>query len=627
MIRRDPIGNRSEDARIIQLRLLIAVSAVVVLVVILLGRFFILQVAHHDRYRTLSMDNRIDLRPLPPVRGMILDRNGTVLAENHAVYELTVIPEKIGDLGRTLREIGELVDLSQRDVARFRKRLKQRPVFEPHVLKSRLSDEEAARFSVHQYRFPGVTLSASLRRVYPYGPLTAHVVGYVGRISEQDTRKIDPVAYRGTLHMGKIGLELSYENELLGEAGLEQVETDAHGRVVRTINRNPSRAGYNLHLTLDSQLQKVAEEALGEYRGSVVVLEPSTGDVLAFVSTPNYDPNLFVNGIDPESYRQLRDSPDKPLINRAIYGRYAPGSTIKPILAFAALDQNLDPLKKTYCPGWFTLPDSDRRFRCWRRKGHGYVDLHDAIEQSCDVYFYQLAHTLGINVVADYLGRFGVGQVTGIDLLSEPSGLLPTPLWKRQARQQAWYPGETIITGIGQGFLLVTPLQLAVATAVLANRGRLVRPRLLRGIENPRTGVMARPAEKRSKSIRAADSPDFEMIVEDMVAVLHGSRGTARASGRNSPYRMAGKTGTAQVIGIPPGGEHDPAEVPEKLRDHALFIAFAPAENPQIALAIIVENAGSGSRTAAPIARKIMDYYFIERLRRAALSGRSRVFG
>jgi penicillin-binding protein 2 len=627
VIRRDPVENRSEDARIIQLRLLIAVSVVVLLVVILVGRFFLLQVADHDRYRTLSMDNRIDLRPLPPVRGMIIDRNGAVLAENQAVYELTVVPEKVPDLDSTLQEIGELVDLGERDVARFQRKVQQRPAFEPRVLKSRLSDEEAARFSVHQYRFPGVMLNASLRRVYPQGPLTAHVVGYVGRISEEETRRIDPAAYRGTLHIGKIGLEAFYETELLGEAGVEQVETDAHGRVVRTISGNPSRAGYNIHLTLDSQLQKVAEEALGDHRGSVVVLEPATGEVLAFVSTPNYDPNLFAHGIDSESYRQLRTSPDKPLINRAFFGRYAPGSTIKPILALAALNHSINPKKKTYCPGWFVLPDNERRFRCWRRKGHGPVDLHDALEQSCDVYFYQLAQTLGIEVLADYMGRFGIGQTTGIDLLSEPSGLLPTPRWKKEARQKVWYPGETIITGIGQGFLLVTPLQLAVATATLANRGRPVRPRLLRGMEDPRTGVMTRPAEERGRSIKIENPAYFEHVVADMIAVVHGSQGTARASGRSSAYRIAGKTGTAQVVGIPPDSEPNPAELPEELRDHALFIAFAPAENPRIALAIIVENGGSGGRTAAPIARKIMDYYFIERLRRAALAGSSDVFG
>ena len=627
MIQKHTVNNRDQDVRTVKTRLIISAVLMVVLAIALLGRFVVLQVTHHERYRTMSLDNQIDLRPLPPVRGMIIDRYGMVLAENHSVYELEVIPENVKDIDRMLSQIGMLVELTDQEIRRFRKNVKQRPRFERQILKSRLTDSEAARFSVRQHQFPGVTLSASLRRVYPQNDLTGHVVGYVGRVSDQDLKKIDTRAYEGTSYIGKIGIESFYETELLGQVGVQQVETDAYGRVVRKVSHVAARAGANVHLTLDAQLQKVAIEALDGRRGAVVALEPSSGDILAFVSTPTYDPNLFSQGISHEAYGKLRESVDKPLVNRALYGRYAPGSTIKPLLALAALENGLESQKRIACSGRFALPGSSHAYRCWRRKGHGYVNLHDAIEQSCDVYFYHLAHSIGIRKMADYFGGFGFGQRTGIDLLDEPSGLLPTPEWKKKNRQESWYPGETIITGIGQGYLLVTPLQLAYATASLANRGQAIRPQLLRGLEDPGSGVITHPTQRRGLNIKTNNSSSWDQIIAGMESVLHSSRGTARASGRNSPYRIAGKTGTAQVVGISQDGEDRSTELPEELRDHALFIAFAPVEQPRIAIAVVVENGGSGSRAAAPIARKIMDYYFIHRLRRASLRGIAHVFG
>ena len=622
-----PITDQGRDGRLIRARLRGAALLVLLMVCTIIGRLYVLQVAEYDKYQTLSLGNHIRLQALPPVRGLILDRYGEVLARNKPVYELQVIPEKTENLEWVLQEVGKIVTLSERELARFRKRLHQRPSFEKHLLKSRLTDQEVARFAVNEYRYPGVSLDAGLQRVYPAGELTGHALGYVGRINEREERRLDPVAYQEVSHIGKLGVEMYYEEELLGRGGFEQVEIDAHGRVVRTISRGAARPGKNLHLTLDRGLQQVAWEALGSRRGAVVALQPDTGEILALVSAPTYDTNLFTDGIDKESYNALRSLAGTPLLNRALYGRYAPGSTIKPVIALAALEADLDPRQKIYCPGWFMLSGSSRKYRCWKREGHGWVHLHDALEQSCDTYFYNTGAKLGIELMADILNRFGFGRQTGVDLPDEPDGLVPTPAWKQRTRGRSWYPGEDVITAIGQGYLLVTPLQLATATATLANHGRSVRPRLLRGLENPLTGEMEYPAGRVVQSATIKDPAVYQRIIDGMTAVMHGPRGTARASGRHSAYQMAGKTGTAQVIAIPQEQDYDEQGVPEHLRDHALFIAFAPVEQPQIAVAVIIENGGSGARSAAPVARKILDYFFIQRLRRAAIGGITRVFG
>ncbi|HAN61270.1 MAG TPA: penicillin-binding protein 2 [Gammaproteobacteria bacterium] len=613
----DPISDVSRHPVLGRSRLVVAGILIVTLTVVLIERLYFLQIVEHVRYRALSIENRFDLLPVPPVRGMIYDRYGEVLAENHAVYELEVVPEQVRDMASLMTWATQSLSLTERDRKKFDKRLHGRASFERILLKSGLSEEQAARFAVNQYRFPGVALRGRLRRSYPLGHVTAHVVGYVGRISDKDLDAKERSRYRGVAHIGKLGIESYYEGNLLGRIGYEQVETNAHGRVVRTLAREPAISGNHLHLTLDSRLQKVVRNELAGHRGAAVVLEPHTGEILAFVSMPDYDPNLFAKGIDQVRYTALLQDSNKPLLNRALYGRYAPGSTLKPILALAGLEHTIDPRRRVKCPGFFALKEGGRVYRCWRKQGHGAVNLKEALEQSCDTYFYQLGLTLGISGISEALTTFGFGKQTGIDLASEPDGLIPTALWKQRRHGTPWYPGDTLNASIGQGYILSTPLQLAAATAALANRGRLVRPHLLRGVEDPETGEIQRPAEQVTE-VGLGDASQYERVIEGMMAVMHGSHGTARRAGQQLSYRIAAKTGTSQLVSLPQDGEAA-KDIPERLKDHALFIAFAPAERPRIALALVIENGGSGGKIAAPIARRIFDYYFVERLRRANL--------
>ena len=613
----DPISDVSRHPVLGRSRLVVAGILIVTLTVVLIERLYFLQIVEHVRYRALSIENRFDLLPVPPVRGMIYDRYGEVLAENHAVYELEVVPEQVRDMASLMTWATQSLSLTERDRKKFDKRLHGRASFERILLKSGLSEEQAARFAVNQYRFPGVALRGRLRRSYPLGHVTAHVVGYVGRISDKDLDAKERSRYRGVAHIGKLGIESYYEENLLGRIGYEQVETNAHGRVVRTLAREPAISGNHLHLTLDSRLQKVVRNELAGHRGAAVVLEPHTGEILAFVSMPDYDPNLFAKGIDQVRYTALLQDSNKPLLNRALYGRYAPGSTLKPILALAGLEHTIDPRRRVNCPGFFALKEGGRVYRCWRKQGHGAVNLKEALEQSCDTYFYQLGLTLGISGISEALTTFGFGKQTGIDLASEPDGLIPTALWKQRRHGTPWYPGDTLNASIGQGYILSTPLQLAAATAALANRGRLVRPHLLRGVEDPETGEIQRPAEQVTE-VGLGDASQYERVIEGMMAVMHGSHGTARRAGQQLSYRIAAKTGTSQLVSLPQDGEAA-KDTPERLKDHALFIAFAPAERPRVALALVIENGGSGGKIAAPIARRIFDYYFLERLRRADL--------
>ena len=607
-------------------RIRIAAVLALALSLILIWRFYSLQVLQYERYQTLSLDNHIRIQAVPPVRGLILDRHGVVLAQNTAVHILQVVPEKVRDMEAMLRKVDDLVGLSATEVEAFRSRLKKHPSFEKVLLKARLDDVETATFAVNEYRFPGVTLEAVLHRDYPQGSLVSHVLGYVGRISESEEAMIDPAAYQGVRSIGKIGVEKQYEDLLLGRPGFAQVEIDAHGRTLRTISRNSATPGNTLNLTIDADLQRIAREALGNRRGAVVAIAPSSGEVLTMASSPSFDPNLFVDGIDQRTYDALRGLEDRPLLNRALYGRYAPGSTIKPVIAQAILDAGISPRESVYCPGWYTLPDSTRRYRCWKKTGHGPVNLHGAVEQSCDVYFYEMGRRLGIEAMADVLTRFGLGAVTGVDLPKEPDGLVPTPQWKRATRNESWYPGEDLITVIGQGYLMVTPMQLARMTATLANRGIPVQPRLLLSKEDSLSGETI-PTNASSQPAKPATEASLDQVIQSMTAVMHSPRGTARASGRRSPYQIAGKTGTAQVIGIAQDEEYDESVIPEKFHDHALFIAFAPVDKPQIAIAVVVENGGSGAKAAAPIARKIMDRFFQKKLQRAAAPGKHHVFG
>jgi len=603
-----PLKDYFRETRIFSTRLMIVAIGVALLISLLALRLIYLQTFAHRHYETLSQANRVRPVPIPPPRGLILDRNGVVMAQNFPVYTLELVPEQIKNMEQTLATLGELVRITDGDLKQFRRQLRERPRFESLTLRTHLSDEEAARVALRRPFLNGVELQARLQRHYPLGGSGVHSLGYVGRISEQDLERIDKSAYRGTRHIGKLGIEAEYEDELLGRVGFEKVETNAHGRQLRTLERDAPVAGRNLYLSVDAKLQAVAEQALGKRRGAVVAIEPSTGKVLAFVSTPTYDPNPFVNGIDSESYKKLLDDPDKPLINRALNGKYPPGSTIKAFLGLAALESdNFDSSKPVLCPGYFSLAGSKHVFRDWKAGGHGLVNLHDAIVQSCDVYFYKLAVALSPEGMKDFLAPFGFGRKTGVDLPDESEGLLPSPEWK-EARGQKWYGGETVVMGIGQGLLLATPLQLATAMAGIANHGVLFQPRLASALVDAKSQAREEVPASRSGEVSVKNPSDWDTLISDLADVVQSNRGTAYGIGYNAPYHIAGKTGTAQVKGIRQGETYSEHATPERLRDHALFIAFAPVENPKVAVAVVVENGGHGGSAAAPIARKVMDY-------------------
>ena len=617
MVSRSRIGQAAREDAIVRQRLKAAGIIALILAAILLARLYSLQVSQYARYQTLSLDNHIRLQALSPVRGLILDRNGVVLAQNTAVYALKVTPERVPDMDLMLAEVGQIVDLSDREIIAFKQRSSRRPGFKNQVLKTQLNDAEAAKFAVNEYRFPGVTLEAVLHRDYPFAELTAHFLGYVGRISEKDQNRLEEEKYKGISHTGKSGIEKQYEHALVGNTGFEEVEIDAHGRTLRTISREGAKPGDNLRLTIDIELQREARRALGASRGAVVAMDPSSGEVLAMVSNPSFDPNLFVDGIDHATYSALRSLKDKPFLNRALYGRYAPGSTIKPIFAEVVIEEGINPEEAVFCPGWYMLPGSTRQYRCWKKTGHGRVDLHAAIEQSCDVYFYEMGKRLGIGQMSDVLKKFGLGSQSGVDLPGEPDGLVPSAEWKLATRNEPWYPGEDLITAIGQGFLMTTPLQLARVASILANRGRVVQPRLLMSKNDPLSGEPKDLNTQKNTRNLQINTEAMDRVIRAMTAVMSSPRGTARMSGRRSAYSIAGKTGTAQVIAIAQGEEYDEDSLKEEFRDHALFIAFAPVENPKIAIAVVVENGGSGAGVAAPVARKVLDHFFLKALERA----------
>ena len=598
------------ETRLITNRAILLLVAGGLLLSILLVRLLYLQVVSHEHYTTLSEDNRVNLQPLPPNRGLIFDRNGILLAENLPSYRLEITPEQVDDMGATLGALEDIIEISDTDRSRFEKLLARKPRFEAVPLRFHLNDEEVARFSVNRHRFPGVDITAGLARHYPQGPHAVHALGYVGRIDEKALKILDSSNYRGTSHVGKNGIEKTYEELLHGKVGLQQVETTAQGRIIRVLNRTPPVSGSNLYLTIDSHLQKVAEAAFADYSGSAIAIDPNNGDILALVSLPTYDPNPFVNGIDYDAYAALRNNDKEPLFNRALRGQYPPGSTVKPFMGLAGLETGVtSEHSKTYCPGFYMLPGKDRKYRDWKRSGHGTVDLNSAITQSCDVYFYDLAQSMGIDRIHDYLQHFGFGKAAGIDIQGELPGLLPSKEWKRSRRNQPWFPGETIITGIGQGFFLVTPIQLAVATAALANGGRMLQPRIVHAEQEAESDELLPHHSQVVETITIGEQQHWDMVINAMTDVVHGARGTARSIGKDSPYMIAGKTGTAQVFGLKQEEKYDAEAIAEKLRDHALFIAFAPIDDPKIAVAVIVENGGGGGSVAAPIARTILDAY------------------
>jgi len=610
-----PVRNYLLESRIVHGRIVLTFVGVILLALLLIVRVGYLQVSQHSRFAELAQNNRIDQVPLPPVRGLIYDRNGKILAQNFQVYNLEILPDQVENMPRLLHQLGQLVELTDEDLERFSTLLTKRPSFERQTLRANLSEKEASRLAVNLHRYQGAELKARLQRNYTQGDLTAHVVGYVGRISVDDLGQIDNKKYRGLEYIGKSGIEAFYEQTLLGKSGFERVETNAHGKVIRSLEQIASDAGKTIHLSLDIQLQQKSIEAMDGFEGAVVAIEPATGDVLSFASVPGYDPNPFVNGISNKAYSQLRASEQRPLLNRALYGRYAPGSTIKGFMSLVGMEKGVNPDNSIFCGGYYRLPGHKHRYRDWKKSGHGNVNGHDAIEQSCDVYFYRLAKQLGIDQMHEGMSRYGFGQPTGIDLLGEPSGLMPSQEWKRRARNQPWYPGETIITGIGQGYMLVTPMQLAAATATLANRGKQVTPRFLTAIENPQSQTREELPPHVARIIETSSNNAYDYVINAMEDVVHGKKGTARRIGKDIRYRMAGKTGTAQVKSIAQNETYKEEETEKKFRDHSLFVGFAPVDDPKIAIAVVVEHGGSGSRTAAPIARKLIDYYLLERLK------------
>ncbi len=600
------------ENRLIRRRLVVSAAIVLVLILIVLARLFVLQIVDYEYFSTLSDSNRVRIRPLPPPRGLIYDRNGVVLANNLPTYRLEIIRELVEDMDDTLSRLKQYLDYTDQDLERFQKSSKRRRPYESIPLRLNLSDEEVARLAVNLHKFTGVEINARLTRNYPNGGLAVHALGYVGRIDEDDLNKVDETSYAGTTYFGKLGLEKFYEDELHGTVGVQQVEVNARGRTLRVLSETPPIPGKNLYLTIDSQLQRVAEEALDEESGAVVAIDPNNGEVLALVSMPVFDPNLFVNGIGFNDYQVLRDSSSRPLFNRALSGQYPPGSTIKPFYGLAGLETGtIDKDKTVDCKGFYRLPNEERKFRDWKKGGHGVVNLTSAITQSCDVYFYDLAYNLGIDKMSAALAQFGFGEKTDIDSTGERSGILPSREWKLKTKGIQWFPGETLNTGIGQGDFLVTPLQLANSTAALSIRGKRYRPRLVRAIEDAGTGELLEIEPEIAGQYPLIKESNWEQIRASMVNVVHGLRGTASRINRGLKYKVAGKTGTSQVFGIAQDEEYDADALPKKLRDHGLFISFAPAENPLIAVAVIVENGGSGSSSAAPIARRVMDAYLL----------------
>jgi penicillin-binding protein 2 len=612
------LGQALRDQRaeltVFRSRLMVAGALALGAFAVLTGRFVWLQVIQREHFHTLAEANRISVVPVVPNRGIILDRNGEVLAANYSAYTLEITPGKVGNVERAIDELAQVMEVSPRDRRRFRRLQEESKNFESLPIRTRLTEEEVARFAVNRYRFPGFEIKARLFRSYPHGDIASHAVGYIGRINEADVRRIEAQGattnYKGTDHIGKLGIEGAYEKELHGSTGSEQVEIDAGGRAIRALSRSEPQSGNNLLVTLDIKLQRVAEEAFQDYRGALVAIDPKTGDVLALVSRPGFDPNLFVDGIDPHNWDALNNSPDKPLNNRALRGQYPPGSTIKPFMALAALHSGKRTPEYTISdPGHWMLPGVARPFRDWKKGGHGMVNLHRSVVVSCDTYYYGLANDLGVDAIHRFMVPFGFGERTGIDIDGELAGLQPSSEWKWQRFKQKWYAGDTISVGIGQGYWLSTPLQLATAVATLANGGTPVRPRLVRAVQDART------QEVRALPVRTGEPLAFrpehlELVRAAMVDVTRPG-GTAARAGQGAPYLIAGKTGTAQVVAMKAGEKYDEKRVQERHRDHALFIAYAPADDPKIALALLVENGGHGSSTAAPIAREVFDYHLL----------------
>jgi len=604
---------RNAQAEIQQFRLRLAIGGVFTLVMfaLLFVRFFYLQIVQHDHYHTLAEANRISIVPIVPNRGIIVDRNGAVLAHNYSAYTLEVTPSKVQDLEATIDDLATVVEIAARDRRRFKKLLEESKRFESLPIRTRLSDEEIARFAANRYRFPGVDVKARLFRQYPQAELFSHVVGHIGRINQRELDHLENEEqlsnYRGTDYIGKTGLEQSYEKYLHGTTGVEEVEVDSGGRAVRALSRTLPVSGANLVLKLDAKLQEVIYRSFGDRRGALVAIEPETGGVLAFVSKPGFDPNMFVDGIDPQNWNELNTSPDRPMVNRALAGTYPPGSTFKPYMALAALTYGKRrPEQAISDPGYFNF--GGHMFRDDKVGGHGMVDMYKSIVVSCDTYYYMLANDLGIDAISRFMSQFGFGSRSGVDIAGESSGILPSQEWKMRRFKQKWYAGETISVGIGQGYNSYTPLQLATAMATIANDGVMFRPHLVNYVEDIHTRERTYIEPKPLREIPL--NPEHLAFVKNALVGVN-KEGTGARAFAGAPYASGGKTGTAQVVGIKQGEKYVESKVAERFRDHALFIAYAPADKPKIALAVIVENAGFGARSAAPIARQVFDYYLL----------------
>ena len=606
--------NPQQELERFRSRLAVAGGFVLLCFTLLFIRFVWLQIVQHDYYQTRAEDNRISLVPIVPNRGLIVDRNGVVLARNYSAYTLEITPSKTRDLEQLIDGLAAVIDIQPKDRKRFRKLLEESRNFESLPIRTRLTDEEVAKFIAHRYRFPGVDIKARLFRQYPGGAFASHMLGYIGRVNDKDLEKIEEkeadANYRGTDHFGKTGLEQRYEFDLHGETGFEKVEVDAGGRAVRTLARTAPVAGNNLTLTVDAELQRIAELAFGDRKGALVAIEPATGGILALVAVPNYDPNLFVDGIDTQNWKELNESPDKPMVNRALNGAYPPGSTFKPFMALAALTLGKRrPEQAISDPGFFNF--GGHHFRDDKKGGHGMVDMYKSIVHSCDTYYYMLANDMGIDNISSFMGSLGLGSRTGIDIDGESEGVLPSQEWKKKRfkkpEQQKWYAGETISIGIGQGYNAYTPIQLAQATAIVANKGVLFRPHLVKFITDTKTGkrTLIESQPIRDLGLKAEH---IDVIRNAMIGV--NKEGTGARAFAGAEYVSAGKTGTAQVYSLK-GAEYKAGSVRKELRDHALFIAFAPADDPKIALAVLVENGGFGAQAAAPIARQVLDYYLL----------------
>ncbi len=618
-----PIKDHHTERRVFFSRVIFATIVAILMLGTVVARLIQLQVFDYELFAARSQGNRVRIEAVPPIRGLVFDREGRVLAENLPAFQLELIPEQVADIDDTLKRLAALALIDAEDIPRIKELSRSAPRFKPVTLNIRLSNEEIANFAVQRPRFPGVDFQPRLVRHYPYGNAVSHAVGYVGALSSNDLQVLEASRYAGTSHAGKTGVEISYESILHGDTGFRHIVTNARGRQLPsdsldlrdTLPADEQPApGDNIYLSIDLDLQLLATEKLAGHRGAVVAIDPWNGELLALVSTPSFDPNLFATGMTTAQFAQMQENLDRPLFNRAVRGTYPPGSTIKPMLALAALETGATNLtRKTVCRGYFMLPNSTHRYRDWKPEGHGEMDLHDALTQSCDVYFYEISVDIGIDNMHEYLDRFGLGQPTGVDVSGERSGLVPSTEWKRSAfsnrSDQHWYLGETVIASIGQGYMLATPLQLASATAALATRGIRYRPRMVAAYENTLTGKRTMTTPERLADVGIDNQLHWDTVIGAMHDVMQSPRGTARAAGSNAAYQMAGKSGTVQVFSISQDEEYNEEEVPERLRDHALFLAFAPLDDPKIAVAVVVENGSSGSRVAAPIARAIIDEY------------------